>query len=163
MAQSGYGYDPLHSYHPQTSYAHQPYPPYAAPALSYPNPVVRTVVHNEPAPGDPYNPHNAIPGLGLSYSPQNAMQWQGPWPNQQASFGQGPFATTEANRPSQQTDISEEGEVSEGGLEDAYEPRDAEVFPKPSYINRSAQNAAGFSDAPPASFPASTSLYHLSD
>lgn len=151
MAQSGYGYDPLHSYHPQTSYAHQPYPPYAAPALSYPNPVVRTVVHNEPAPGDPYNPHNAIPGLGLSYSPQNAMQWQGP------------FATTEANRPSQQTDISEEGEVSEGGLEDAYEPRDAEVFPKPSYINRSAQNAAGFSDAPPASFPASTSLYHLSD
>ncbi|KAL6902941.1 hypothetical protein GGI43DRAFT_400768 [Trichoderma evansii] len=154
MAQSGYGYDPLHGYHPQTSYTHQPYPPYATPALSYPNPVVRTVVHNEPAPGDPYNPHNAIPGLGLNYS-QNAMQWQGPWPTQQASFGQGPVATTEANVPSQQTDISEEGEVSEGGLEDAYEPRDAEVFPNPSYMNRSAQNAAGFSDVPPASFPAS--------
>lgn len=154
MAQSGYGYDPLHSYHPQTSYAHQPYPPHATPVLSYPNPVVRTVVHNEPAPRDPYNPHNAIPGLGLGYS-QNAMQWQGPWPNQQASFGQGPLATTEANGPSQQTDISEEGEVSEGGLEDAYEPRDAEIFPTPSYMNRSAQNAAGFSDVLPASFPAS--------
>ncbi|PON24877.1 hypothetical protein TGAM01_v206385 [Trichoderma gamsii] len=154
MAQSGYGYDPLHSYHPQNPYAHQPYPPYAAPALSYPNPVVRTVVHNESAPGDPYNPHNAIPGLGLNYS-QNAMQWQGPWPNQQSSFGQEPLATTEVNRPEQHTDISEEGEVSEGGLEDAYEPRDAEVFPKPSHMNRSAQNAAGFNDVPPASFPAS--------
>lgn len=91
------------------------------------------------------------------------MQWQGPWPNQQSSFGQEPLATTEINGPSQHTDISEEGEVSEGGLEDAYEPRDAEVFPKPSYMNRSAQNAAGFNDVPPASFPASTSLYHLSD
>ncbi|EHK47446.1 hypothetical protein TRIATDRAFT_316518 [Trichoderma atroviride IMI 206040] len=154
MAQSGYGYDPLHSYHPQTPYAHQPYPPYTTPALSYPNPVVRTVVHNEPAPGDPYNPHNAIPGLGLGYS-QNAMQWQGPWPNQQSPFGQEPLATTEVNRPEQHTDISEEGEVSEGGLEDAYEPRDVEIFPKPSYMNRSAQNAAGFNDVPPASFPAS--------
>ncbi|KAL7898441.1 hypothetical protein HDV64DRAFT_249958 [Trichoderma sp. TUCIM 5745] len=154
MAQSGYGYDPLHSYHPQNPYAHQPYPPYAAPALSYPNPVVRTVVHNESAPGDPYNPHNAIPGLGLNYS-QNATQWQGPWPNQQFSFGQEPLATTEVNGPSQQTDMSEEGEVSEGGLDDAYEPRDAEDFPKPPYMNRSAQNAAGFNDVPPASLPAS--------
>lgn len=161
MAQSGYGYDPLPSYHPQNPHAHQPYPPFAAPALSYPNPVVRTVVHSDSAPVDPYNPPNAIPGLGLSYS-QNAMQWQGSWPNQQSSFGQEPLATIESNMPSQQTDISEEGEVSEGGLEDAYEPREAEDS-KPSYMNRGAQNAAGISHVPPASFPASTSLYHLSD
>ncbi|KAL7923456.1 hypothetical protein ACQKWADRAFT_289721 [Trichoderma austrokoningii] len=154
MAQSGYGYDPSHSYHPQNPYAFQPYSPYSVPTLSYPNPVVRTVVHTDSAPRDPYNRHNAIPGLGLGYS-QDAMQWQGSWPNQQSSFEQEPLATIESNMPSQQTDISEEGEVSESGLEDIYEPREAEDFPKPSYMNRGAQNAAGFSNVPPASFPAS--------
>ncbi|KAM0250043.1 hypothetical protein ACHAQJ_008774 [Trichoderma viride] len=161
MAQSGYGYDPSQSYHPQTSYAHQPYPSYPASTPSYPNHVVRTIVHNEPAPRDPYNPHNVIPGLGLNFS-QNAAQWQGPWPNQQPSFGQGPLATTEANRPPQQTDMSEEGEVSEVGLEEAYEPRDTGNIPDLSYMNRGTQNSAGFSNAngrqvaggPSAAFPA---------
>ncbi|KAL6786910.1 hypothetical protein J3E68DRAFT_419605 [Trichoderma sp. SZMC 28012] len=125
MAQSGYGYDPLHGYHPQAPYGHQPYPSYPASIHSYPNGAVQNIVQSEPASRDPYNPHNVIPGLGLNFS-QNAAQWPAPWAGQQHSFGQAPPAT-EGNGPSQQNDMSEEGEVSEGEVEDAYEPRDAEV------------------------------------
>ncbi|KAL7931008.1 hypothetical protein V8C35DRAFT_311001 [Trichoderma chlorosporum] len=149
MAQSGYGYDPLHGYHPQAAaYAHQqPYPSYPAPIHSYPNGAVQTIAHNEPAPRDLYNPHNVIPGLGLNFS-RNAAQWPAAWTtNQQPSFGQAPPATNEEHGPSQQTDVSEEGEVSEGEVEDAYEPRDAEVIADLSYMQREAGHSAGFSNA----------------
>ncbi|KAL7913454.1 hypothetical protein GGI35DRAFT_209728 [Trichoderma velutinum] len=145
MAQSGYGYDPLHGYHPQPQYAHQPYPSYPASTHSYPNGAVQNIVHNEPAFRDPYNPHNAIPGLGLNFS-QNAAQWPAPWAGQQHSFGQAPPAT-EGNGPSQQADISEEGEVSEGEVEDAYEPRDAEVIADVSYAHGNGGYSAEYSNA----------------
>ncbi|KAL6871828.1 hypothetical protein J3F83DRAFT_732768 [Trichoderma novae-zelandiae] len=139
MAQPGYGYDydPLHSYPPQVPYAHQPYhPSYPVSANSFPNGAVRTIVHSEPTPRDAYNQHNVIPGLALNLS-QNAPQWQGGWTNQQQpSFGRGHPAATEENVPSQQADMSEEGEVSEGEVEDVYEPRDAEIVGDLSYIHR---------------------------
>ncbi|KAK4073531.1 uncharacterized protein Triagg1_5357 [Trichoderma aggressivum f. europaeum] len=131
MAQSGYGYDPLHGYHPQTQYAHQPYPSYPASTHSYPNGAVQNIAHGQPAPRDSYNQHNVIPGLGLNFS-QNAAQWPASWAGQPHSFGQAPPAT-EGNGPSRQADMSEEGEVSEGEVEDAYEPRDAEVVADVSY------------------------------
>ncbi|KAL7795838.1 hypothetical protein V8C37DRAFT_373603 [Trichoderma ceciliae] len=145
MAQSGIGYDPLHGYHPQASYAHQPYPSYPTSPLSYPNGAVRTIVHNETAPRDSYNHHNVIPGLGLNFS-QNVPQWQGLWPNQQPPSGQEPPTATQRNRPSQQTGISEEGEVSEGEPEDIYEPRDAEIIADLSHMNRGTQGPVGFND-----------------
>lgn len=149
MAQSGYGYDydPLHSYPPQAPYAHQPYhPTYPVPANSYPNGAVRTIVHSEPAPRDAYNHHNMIPGLALNFS-QNTTQWQDGWTNQQQpAFGPGQPTTVEENVATQQTDVSEEGEVSEGELEDVYEPRDAEVVDGPSYIHRDAGNYSGLNN-----------------
>ncbi|KAL7962617.1 hypothetical protein V8C34DRAFT_269326 [Trichoderma compactum] len=144
MAQSGYGYDPLHGYHPQAPYAHQPYPSYPTSTRSYPNGAVQNIVHGEPAPRDPYNPHNVIPGLGLNFS-QNAAQWSAPWAGQQHPFGQAPPAT-EGNGPSQQTGVSEEGEVSEGEVEDAYEPRDAEVADV-SYQHGNGGYSAGYGNA----------------
>ncbi|KAL7947253.1 hypothetical protein V8C42DRAFT_317235 [Trichoderma barbatum] len=146
MAQSGYGYDPLHGYHQQAPYAHQPYPSYPAPTHGYPNGAVQTMVHNEPAPRDPYNPHNTIPGLGLNFS-QTAAQWPGPWANQQSSFGQAPPVAIEETGPSQQTDMSEEGEVSEGELDDGYEPRDAEIIADLSYMHGNTAYPAGFSNS----------------
>lgn len=166
MAQSGYGYDPLHGYYPQAQYAqyaHPSYPPYQAPTLSFPNGVVQTIVHNEPAPRDSYHPPPpppAIPGLGLNFVP-NATQWPGPWTHQQPSYGQERHAAAEEFRPSQTTYKSEEGEISEGEAEDLYEPRDAEIIADRSYMNRGAQVPAGFSsttgrqmaDNPPAAIP----------
>ncbi|KAH6604189.1 hypothetical protein Trco_007635 [Trichoderma cornu-damae] len=146
MAQPGYGYDPLHRYHPQASYAHQPYPSYPASALSYPNGTVQNVVRNEPAPSGSYHHHNVIPGLGLHFS-QNTAQWQGPWAYQQPSFQQEPYTAAQGNGRSEQTDISEEGEVSEGEVEDVYEPRDAEIIADLSHMNRAAQDPVGFSNA----------------
>ncbi|UKZ55417.1 hypothetical protein TrVGV298_009240 [Trichoderma virens] len=145
MAQSGYGYDPMHGYHPQAPYAHQPYPSYPASTHSYPNGAVQTIVHNEPAPRDSYNPHNVIPGLGLNFS-QNTAQWPAPWATQQPSFGRAPPAATEKNGPSQQTDMSEEGEVSEGEVEDVYEPRGAEVIADLPYAHGNTGYSAGFSN-----------------
>ncbi|KAK1238630.1 hypothetical protein MKX07_004206 [Trichoderma sp. CBMAI-0711] len=146
MAQSGYGYDydPSHSYPPQAPYAHQPYhSTYPVAANSYPNGAVRTIVHSEPTSRDAYNHHNMIPGLALNFS-QNAAQWQDGWANQQQpAFGPGHPATAEENVPTQQTDVSEEGEVSEGEVEDVYEPRDAEIVGGPSYVHRDAGNYSG--------------------
>jgi hypothetical protein len=86
-----------------------------------------------------------IPGLALNFS-QNAAQWQDGWANQQQpAFGPGHPATAEENVPTQQADVSEEGEVSEGEVEDVYEPRDAEIVGGPSYIHRDAGNYSGSS------------------
>ncbi|PTB61627.1 hypothetical protein BBK36DRAFT_1200015 [Trichoderma citrinoviride] len=149
MAQSGYGYDydPLHSYPPRAPYAHQPYhPSYPVPANSYPNGAVRTIVHGEPAPRDAYNHHNVIPGLALNYS-QNAAQWQDGWANQQQpSFGPGHPDATQVNVSTQQTDMSEEGEISEGEVEDVYEPRDAETVGGTSYMRIDTGNFSGLSN-----------------
>ncbi|PTB71916.1 hypothetical protein M440DRAFT_1101495 [Trichoderma longibrachiatum ATCC 18648] len=149
MAQSGYGYDydPSRSYPPQAPYAHQPYhPTYPIAANSYPNGAVRTIVHSEPAPREAHNHHNVIPGLALNFS-QNVAQWQDGWTNQQQpAFGPGQPTTTQENVPTQHTDMSEEGEVSEGEVEDVYESRDAEIVGGPSYIHRHTGDYSGFSN-----------------
>ncbi|KAH0495661.1 hypothetical protein TgHK011_009196 [Trichoderma gracile] len=86
-----------------------------------------------------------IPGLALNFS-QNAVQWQDGWTNQQQpAFGSSHPTTAEGNVPTQQTDVSEEGEVSEGEVEDVYEPRDAEIVGGPSYIHRDAGNYSALS------------------
>lgn len=65
--------------------------------------------------------------------------------------------------------MSEEGEVSEGELEDVYEPRDAEIIADLSYIHRDTGNSTGFSkangrqvaDDPSAVFSAGMLLYYV--
>lgn len=146
MSQYGYGYGPPQGYQPPDAYSHAPPPAYTAP----PYQSSETAQTQPPGHGRvtlesyEYN-RQAIPGLGLNFS-NNAVNWQQAWangaPEPEAERPQaGPterIPTTEhvvRSPPATQTRLTanrvadntaEEGELSEGELEDIYEPGQVE-------------------------------------
>lgn len=146
MSQYGYGYGPPQGYQPPDAYSHAPPPAYTAP----PYQSSETAQTQPPGHGRAtlesyeYN-RQAIPGLGLNFS-NNAVNWQQAWangaPEPEAERPQaGPterIPTTEhvvRSPPATQTRLTanrvadntaEEGELSEGELEDIYEPGQVE-------------------------------------
>ncbi|KAH8677084.1 hypothetical protein BGZ61DRAFT_457579 [Ilyonectria robusta] len=146
MSQYGSGFGPPQGYQPPDAYSHAPPPAYTAP----PYQSSETAQTQHPGHGRvtlesyEYN-RQAIPGLGLNFS-NNAVNWQQAWangaPQPEAERPQaGPterIPTIEhvvrsppaiqtrltANRVADNT--AEEGELSEGELEDIYEPGQVE-------------------------------------
>ncbi|CAM1502126.1 Fc.00g041100.m01.CDS01 [Cosmosporella sp. VM-42] len=143
MSQHGYGHGPPQGYQPPQPYTYHPHQSYALPAYT-PN----EVVNSDPGQGTlaqqsyDYN-RNAIPGLGLGFS-SNGMVWQ-----QEAHTSPGLLQELPSPAPTQQAinqesnmdddsmalqgkpvyiisgdEAMEEGELSEGELEDIYEPRE---------------------------------------
>ncbi|KAK7419518.1 hypothetical protein QQX98_003287 [Neonectria punicea] len=149
MSQYGYGYGPQ-GYQPANTFAHAPSSVYAAP----PYPANETVQPRNPGPESialesyEFN-RQTIPGLGLNFTNNNAG-WQHAWANgpaegpaesqpERSQVGlaeHAPTADTSVRkvptsqaRPSADVvvdDLVEEGELSEGELEDIYEPGQVE-------------------------------------
>ncbi|KAF7544663.1 hypothetical protein G7Z17_g9773 [Cylindrodendrum hubeiense] len=146
MSQYGYGYGPPQGYQPPDAYSHAPPPAYAPPPYqsSETTQAQQTGHGSVTLESFEYN-RQTIPGLGLNFS-NNAVGWQQAWPNGASELqAERPQAGQAEHVPTMETflrsvpasqarptvsqignDTVEEGELSEGELEDIYEPGQAE-------------------------------------
>ncbi|POR38624.1 Protein red1 [Tolypocladium paradoxum] len=148
MSQSGYGCDAPEGYHTQPPYSNLQYPSRTLPSHSANEPAnLSGQRHGDVAQQSYEYNRNMIPGLGLGFSPRGTGQ-QDPWarpqpgsgysaPQPPQTGGQGSnqvaLKAGDSGKPNTMTasggasnDGSEEGEVSEGEMEDLYEPRETE-------------------------------------
>lgn len=147
MSQSGYGYDAPEGYHTQPPFPNLRYPLYPPPSRPANEPANLSGQRLDDAAQQSYEYNrNMIPGLGLGFSPSGTEQqepWARPQPGSGYSAPQLPQSggqssnqvaqkAGDSKRPNTMTasgsaadDGSEEGEVSEGEIEDLYEPREA--------------------------------------
>lgn len=146
MSQYGYGYGPPQGYQPPDAYSHAPPPAYTAPPYQSSEAAQTQHLGHGRVTLESYEYNRqAIPGLGLNFS-NNAVNWQQAWangaPQPEAERPQvGPterIPTIEQvvrSPPAIQTrpttnrvadNTAEEGELSEGELEDIYEPGQVE-------------------------------------
>ncbi|KND89808.1 Protein red1 [Tolypocladium ophioglossoides CBS 100239] len=148
MSQSGHGYDTPKGYHAQPPFSNLQYPSYAKPSQSANEPAnLSGQRHGDTAQQSYEYNRNIIPGLGLGFSPSGTEQqdpWARPQPGSGYSASQPPqhggqssnqvaLKAGDSKRPNPVTargsisgDGSEEGEVSEGEIEDLYGPRETE-------------------------------------
>jgi hypothetical protein len=138
MSQHEYGYGPPDSYYPPHPNSNQAFTSCLAPTngSNASQPYLPSNAHQSPV---EYS-HNVIPGLGLSPS-NNSATWlsqsphaarQAPAHSQQMSDSQdrgrkavatlGPAISSSGHLPAVEASNVEEGELSEGELEDIYEP-----------------------------------------
>ncbi|KAH7158134.1 hypothetical protein B0J13DRAFT_520842 [Dactylonectria estremocensis] len=146
MSQYGYGYGASQGYQPPGAYSKAPSATYSAPPYQSTEPAQTQNPGHGSVTLDSYEYNRqTIPGLGLNFS-NNATGWQQPWSNgalehqveqSQASRNEQISVTGNTARSAsdsharpravgQANDAVEEGELSEGELEDIYEPGQVE-------------------------------------